>query len=552
VAVAPSFSPGLSHWVFLCFRRIACLCLGAGSSEMEGLANVAVDYKKILQLEAAGVSQRGIADVLSCSRNTVAVVVSTARTRGVVYGDIAGIEPAQVRALLAGETERVSDRVAPDLAEVHRELARPNVTLQLLWGEYAVRVRDHGGIPYSYQRFTHLYRQWVKVTGATMRIVRKPAERVEVDWAGDTMTYIDPGSGAVSQAYLFVAALSYSAYYYIEAFADMTLSSWLDAHVSAFEAFGGCARFLVPDNLRTGVTKADRYEPVINPAYGQLADHYGTVVMPARVRTPRDKGQVENVVRFGANAIGAILRNRRFVGLVELNAAITEQVAALNTKAFQKREGSRREVFVRDEQPHLIPLPAMRFELAELKKAKVGPNYHVQVDTNFYSVPHRLIGRRLDVRVTSHVVEVFDGPNRVASHPRVRDTRGQYRTVEEHMPAAHRAQLRDWTPARFTSWAAEIGPETTAVIDAILGSKKIVEQTFRSCMGVMSLAKKAGGTARLEDTCAKALSITPAPSYTLVKRLWASWEAPPASAPRSLGDAGFVRGADYYAETEQS
>jgi len=513
---------------------------------------VAVDYKKILQLEAAGVSQRGIADVLSCSRNTVAVVVSTARTRGVLYDDVAVMEPAQVRALLVGETERVCDRVAPDLVEVHRELARPNVTLQLLWGEYAVRARDEGGIPYSYQRFTHLYRQWVAVTGATMRIARKPAERVEVDWAGDTMTYIDPGSGAVRAAYLFVATVSYSAYYYIEAFADMRLPSWLDAHVAAFEAFGGCTRFLVPDNLRTGVTKADRYEPVINPAYAQLADHYGTVVMPARVRAPRDKGQAENVVRFGANAIGAILRNRRFVGLVELNAAITEQVTALNAKPFQKREGSRREVFLRDEQPHLVPLPAMRFELAELKKAKVGPNYHVQVDTNFYSVPHHLIGKRLDVRVTSCLIEVFDGATRVASHQRVRDARGRYRTVEEHMPAAHRAQLRDWTPARFTSWASEIGPHTAAVIAAILGSKKIVEQTFRSCMGVMSLGKKAGGTARLEDTCAQALSITPNPSYTLVKRLWASWEPQPAVVARSLGDAGFVRGSDYYAETEQS
>jgi transposase len=291
VGTAPSFSLGLSRSASSCFLRITCSRLGTGWFEKEGLADVAVDYKKILQLEAAGVSQRGIADVLSCSRNTVAAVVSTARSRGVVYGDIAGMASAQVRALLVAATERVSGRVAPDLADVHRELARPNVTLQLLWGEYAVRVRDDGGIPYSYQRFTHLYRQWVKVTGATMRMVRKPGERVEVDWAGDTMGYLDAGSGVVSQAYLFVAVLSYSAYYYIEAFADMTLSSWLDAHVSAFEAFGGCARFLVPDNLRTGVSKADRYEPVINPAYGQLAEHYGTVVMPARVRTPRDKGQ---------------------------------------------------------------------------------------------------------------------------------------------------------------------------------------------------------------------------------------------------------------------
>jgi transposase len=516
---------------------------------LEGLTDVVVDYKKILQLDAAGVSQRGIADVLSCSRNTVSAVLSTATTKGVAYDAVAGLEPAKVRAMLLPDQTRESDRSAPDLVEVHRELARPNVTLQLLWSEYAVRVREGGQIPYSYQRFTHLYRTWAKVTGATMRIERKPGERIEVDWAGDTMTFIDPGSGAGQQAYLFVAVLSYSAYYYIEAFADMSLASWLDAHIAAFEFFGGTGRFLVPDNLRTGVAKADRYEPVLNPAYAQLADHYATVVMPARVRTPRDKPQAENVVRFGANAISAILRNRRFVGLAELNAAIGEQVAILNAKPFQKREGSRHQVFVRDEQPFLVPLPATRFELAQLKKATPGPNYHLQVDSNFYSVPFSLIGKRLDVRVTSHVIEVFDGATRVASHTRLPGARGRYQTVPEHMPPAHRAQLRDWTPARFTSWAEEIGPATATVIEAILASKRIVEQSYRSCLGVMALAKKTGGATRLEDTCAKALSITPAPSYTLVKRLWATWEPQPAAPRRSLGDAGFVRGADYYADS---
>lgn len=425
------------------------------------------------------------------------------------------------------------------------------MTLQLLWGEYAVRVRDGGGIPYSYQRFTHLYRSWAKITGATMRIERKPGERIEVDWAGDTMTFIDPGSGASQKAYLFVAALSYSAYYYIEAFADMSLVSWLDAHIAAFESFGGVGRFLIPDNLRTGVSKADRYEPVVNPAYGQLADHYGTVVMPARTATPRDKPMAENAVRFAANAINAILRNRRFVGLAELNAAIREQVATLNDRPFQKREGSRRQVFIRDEQPFLVPLPATRFELANLKKAKAGPNYHVQVDSNFYSVPFTLIGKQLDVRVTSHLIEVFDGATRVASHARLRGVRGRYQTMPEHMPAAHRAQLQDWTPARFTTWAGEIGPHTATVIEAILASRKIVEQSYRSCLGVMALVKKAGGATRLEDTCAKALTITPAPSYTLIKRLWAAWEPSPAAPPRSLGDAGFVRGAHYYADTVQ-
>jgi len=201
----------------------------------------------------------------------------------------------------------------------------------------------------------------------------------------------------------------------------------------------------------------------------------------------------------------------------------------------------------------LVPLPATRFELAELKKAKAGPNYHVQVDSNFYSVPFPLIGRTLDVRVTSRVVEVFDGARRVASHARLRDVRGRYQTLVEHMPPAHRAHLGEWTPQRFRSWAGDVGPNTAAVIAAILASKKIVEQAFRPCLGVMALAKKTGGTARLEDTCGKALAIAAAPSYTLVKRLWASWEPAPRDEPRrSLGDAGFVRGAGYHAEGDAS
>ncbi|MCL2804068.1 MAG: IS21 family transposase [Micrococcales bacterium] len=508
-----------------------------------------VDYKRILQMSAAGVSQRGISDVTSFSRNTVAAVLGAAKARGVVYDDVARMEPAAVREMLLPKQTRESGRTPPDFAEVHKELARPNVTLQLLWNEYAVRTRLADGVPYSYTQFTHLYRTWVKVTGATMRIERRPGERIEVDWAGNTMTFIDPGTGAARTADLFVAVLAYSVFYYIEAFADMALESWIEGNVAAFEAFGGTARFLVPDNLKTGVTKADRYEPVLNPAYAQMAEHYGTVVMPARVGAPRDKSAAENAVRHGANAVSAALRHRRFVSLAELNEAIAEQVEMLNAKPFQKRQGSRAEVFAAEEAPVLNPLPETRFEIASLKTAKVGPNYHIQVLTNFYSVPSTLIGKQLDVRVTSRLIEVFDGPTRVASHTRLREVKGRYQTLPEHMPEAHRAQSQEWSPGRFISWAGEIGPNTQAVIRAILGSKKIVEQTYRSCLGVMSLAKKTGGTRRLEDTCAKAREASISPSYTLVRRLWATWEPVPPPA-RSLGDAGFVRGAAYYAGQE--
>jgi transposase len=367
---------------------------------------------------------------------------------------------------------------------------------------------------------------------------------LEVDWAGDTMTWVDPATGAHRKAFLFVAAMSYSVYTYVGAFGDMTLESWIDAHVAAFEFFGGAARLLVCDNLRAGVSKADRYEPALNPAYQQMADHYGTAVVPARVRRPRDKPAGEGAVRFGANAINAALRNRRFVGLDELGEAVADELARLNAKPFQKRGGSRLEVFERDEKPLLNPLPRFPFELAELKKAKAAPNYHIQVAGCFYSVPYRLVGVTLDVRITSRVVEVFDGTERVACHARWKGVKGAYRTAEDHMPPAHRAYAEGWTAEGLTARAAGIGSATRAVVEAILTKAKIVEQSYRSCLGVLSMARRAGGAARLEQSCQKALDATPAPSYTLVKRLWNNWEPPPAAA--SLSSEGYVRGAAYY------
>jgi len=510
-----------------------------------------VDYKQILRLRAEGVSQRGIADVLGCSRNTVAAVFAAATAAGVGFGQVADLAADEVRYLLLPEPARPeSDRVTPDFEHVHRELGRPSVTLLLLWNEYVAACRESGGVPYRYSFFNEQYRRWVASTGASMRIQRTPGESIEVDWAGAAMSFTDPLSGAPTDAWLFVAALSFSAYVYVEAFTDMTLGSWIDAHVHAFEAFGGTARLLVPDNLRTGVSRADRYEPALNPAYARLAEHYGTAIVPARVKRPRDKPVVEGSVRFVANQVAAVLRDRRFVGLAELNEAIFDQVDEINARPFQKREDSRRIVFIRDEKPLLRPLPPVRFELADLRKAKAGPNYHVQVDRNFYSVPSTLIGQSLDVRVTSGTVEVFAGTERVACHARLKGVRGRYSTVAEHMPAGHRHRLADWSPQRFEQWAATIGPNTVAAIQAILASRKIVEQSYRSCLGVMSLAKRQGGTARLEDTCGRALGATPSPSYTLIKKLWTTWEPvdPPPAA--SLGDAGFVRGAHYYTRDE--
>lgn len=292
------------------------------------------------------------------------------------------------------------------------------------------------------------------------------------------------------------------------------------------------------------MSRADRYEPALHPTYQAMAEHYDTAIIPARVKKPRDKPAVEGSVRHIAGGITAALRNRRFVGLGELNQAIAAKLDELNAAPFQKRDDSRTIVFLRDEKPLLHPLPPTPFEIATLRKAKVGPSYHVQVDGAFYSVPSRFIGQQVDVRVTSRMVEVHAEGERVASHAKAL-RKGFYVTVPEHMPTGHREYLKDWTPERFTSWAATVGPATVEAIEAILKSKKIVERTYRSCMGVMALAKKSGGHARLEDTCAKALTLTTNPSYTQIKRLWADWQPAPPS-ELSLADKGFVRGADYY------
>ena len=248
-----------------------------------------VDYKRILRLRAEGVSQRGIADVMGCSRNTVSAVFTAASKAGIGFEQVADLGADEVRHLLLPEPVRAgSGRVAPDFEHVHRELARPSVTLLLLWNEYVAACRASGGVPYRYSFFNEQYRRWVASTGASMRIQREPGESIEAGWAGDPMGFAGPVTGAPVDAWLFVAALSFSAYAYVEAFTDMTLRSWIEAHIHASGTFEGSARLLVPGNLRTGVSRPDRYEPALNPAYARLAGHYDAAIVPARVIKPRD------------------------------------------------------------------------------------------------------------------------------------------------------------------------------------------------------------------------------------------------------------------------
>ncbi|MEW6439287.1 MAG: IS21 family transposase, partial [Pseudomonadota bacterium] len=384
--------------------------------------------------------------------------------------------------------------------KIHRELRRKGVTLQLLWQEYK---QDHPD-GYQYSQFCEHYRRWRRTIDITMRQEHRAGEKLFVDWAGQTVGVVDSATGEIRQAYIFVAVLGASNYTYAEASWTQDLASWIAAHTRAFEFFGGTPAIIVPDNLTTGVSRPCRYEPDINPAYHDLAQHYGTVVIPARVRKPKDKAKVENGVLQVSRSILAELRNRTFFSLSELNQAIREGLETLNYRPFQKLEGSRYSHYISLDRPALKPLPTERYEFAQWKKARVNIDYHIEVDANYYSVPYQLIRRQVDVRLTSTTVEVLYKGKRVASHGRLYD-KGRYSTVFEHRPPAHQKYLQ-WTPERLINWANTIGPDTAQMVQTIMRRRPVPEQGFRSCLGLFRLGKRYSPE-RLEAACARALAL---------------------------------------------
>jgi len=299
-----------------------------------------------------------------------------------------------------------------------------------------------------------------------------------------------------------VAVLGASNKTYAEAFANEQLPAWLRAHCHAFAFFQGVARITVPDNLKTGVVRPCRYEPQLHRSYQELADHYGTVIIPARSRKPRDKAKVEGAVLIAERQILAALRDQRFFNLAQLNAAIRPLLAKLNEQPFQKLPGSRDSWFETLEKDRLLPLPATAFELADWSTAKVNIDYHVAVDKHYYSAPHQLIHEQLDVRLTDQTVELFARGKRVAAHQRSR-LAGRFTTVEEHRPKSHQRYL-EWTPSRILEWVQTIGPDCGKVVAKIMTDRPHPEQGFRSALGIIRLGKAVGND-RLEAACRRAL-----------------------------------------------
>lgn len=382
-----------------------------------------------------------------------------------------------------------------------------------------------------------------------MHINRKPGEQVEVDWAGDPAHITDPDTGEIINAYVFVGVMTYSQYAYAEAFISEKQPSWIRAHVHMYQFFGGVAKILVPDNCKTAVIHNKNWnDQRINAVYQEMAEHYGTAIIPARVRAPKDKPNAEGTAGNISTWIIAALRDEQFFSLAELNCTIRKKLEEFNKRLFQKKEGSRLDLFRDEELPLLASLPATSFELAEWKRATVQFNYHISFEGMLYSIPYEYIKRKVDVRVTDTTIEIFYNHNRIASHKRLYGRKGQYDTILEHMPQDHQKYL-EWNGDRFRKWAERIGNNTYKVVDAILTSKRVEQQSYKSCMGLLKLADKYS-VERLESACKKALGYTASPSYKSIKNiLTAGQDKSVTEEPKTTttqNKHGITRGADYY------
>ena len=437
-------------------------------------------------------SRRQVSAATGIGRTAVTDYVQRAGAAGLGWPlpeglDDTGLErclfpPADASKPLAG--------IEPDWAVIHAEMKRRGVTMTLLWQEY--RAEHPQGAAYSW--FCEQYRSWKKGVSPVMRQTHVAGEKLFVDWAGDTIAVFDP-SGAEHRARIFVAALGASNYTYAEARWTETLSDWIGAHVNALAAIGGVPKALVPDNLKAGVTKPSRYEPGINRTYQDLADHYGCVVLPTRIIKPRDKAKVEVAVQIVERFVLAKLRNQRFFSLAELNTAIRDCVATINGKVMRGFGQSRIELLETIDRPALGALPATAYSYADWKRARVAPDYHIEIGGHYYSVPSKLIREIVDARITSTTVEIFHKSERIACHV-FSAVRHRHTTITEHMPSAHR-RYAAWTPAKMMDEAAAIGPATSALFEAIMKAKPHPEQGFRSCLGIIGLGKSYG-IARLE------------------------------------------------------
>ena len=472
---------------------------------------------EILRLKYdAQLSHQKIALAVGLSKGAIGKYVCAAAAVGINRWPLPDeMDEAALERRLFPRTGKAPSRfIEPDWFKVHQELKLKGVTLLRLWSEHVERVGEKS---HRYTQFSQRYRAWRKQQKRSMRQHHRAGEKVFIDHCGPTMSVIDRRTGEIRRAQIFVAVMGASSYTYAEATWTQGLEDWIGSNTRMLEFFGGVPELLIPDNLRSASTKASRYEPVVNDTYLEFARHYATAVLPTRPRKPKDKAKAEAGVLLVERWIMAALRNHEFFSLNELNHAIAQLLTQLNAKPFQRRTESRVSLFTMLDKPALRALPETAYEYADWRHAKVAPDYHVQFDGCYFSVPHSLIGQQVDLRITGMVVEILSRGHRVACHQR--DTAKRFHTQIDHMPSSHRRHAQ-WSPKRFVDWAAEIGVATTQVVKHQLENRPHPEHGYRSCLGLLNLAKHYGKD-RLEAACIRALaagSLTGASVRSILKQ----------------------------------
>ena len=511
-----------------------------------------IKAKLVLQLREAGVSANSIYRSHRISKKSQKEVLDAAQRLGITYKDVADMSDDEVyRLIFPDRNNHESIFAEPDWDYVHGELAKAGVTLQLLHAEYRDRCAKADEVAMSYDRFCKKYSAYTVSRKVTSRVGHKAARICEVDWSGPTMAVVDPGTGEISKVYLFVGVLPFSRYAYVEPTLDMTQDTWLRCHVHMFEHFGGSVPIIVPDNLKTGITKHPKEgEIVVNEAYQALAAHYSSAVMAARVKSPKDKPSAEGTVGNIATEVIAKLRHTTFTSFDALKAAVAERLEAYNAAPFQKREGgSRKRCFEEEEKGLLRPLPAVPYEICRWAYGrKVQANCHVCWQHNFYSVSHLHVGKAVDLRITDTIVEIYLGGERVATHkvfpPYVRN---KYSTNDADMPEGK--SYSDWDSKRIRKWAMRVGPACTGVIERIFQSVRFDEQGFNACLAVLRLEHKYPRD-RVEKACSMALeSGIPSPRYAHIEPILKTGQDMRAADGGIYDDddtGGYVRGAEYY------
>jgi transposase len=493
--------------------------------------------REVLRLKAEGFSDRQIGVAIGSARSTVQECLRRAREAGVSWPLAPQLDEVALHARLYPQAAPLFTTPRPDFAYLHAELKRRGVTRLLLWEEYKA-AHPQG---WQYSVFCDQYRRWLSTQELVLRQEHAPGDKLFVDYAGQTAPVTDRHTGEVRPAQIFVAVLGCSNYTHAEATWTQASADWLGSHVRALEYFGSAPRAIVPDNLKSGVHKAHRYEPELNRAYQDFAEHYGVAILPARVRKPRDKAKVEGGVLIVERWILARLRNHTFFTLGDLNAAIAILMERLNTRPFRKIEGNRRSRFEHLERPAMRALPLRRYEFGEWRKCKVHPDYHIEIARAYYSVPYRYIGERVDARLTAQGVEIFHAGTLIAAHARSTE-RGRRSTRRAHRPERHIAVIEN-TLARTLERAAAVGPATVAVLRAQAVRCKHPEESLRSAQGILRLAQDFS-PAMLERACERALALR-AYSYRAVRTLITAPDTAASTPALDLGHEN-LRGPDYF------